>query len=194
VDAEVVRFTGAPNAYLEALLDIARTAIRPLALAPLFLRESHLKQRVGLLLEEVSMSRVKLSAGLFASALAVAVSGSLAVWAFPLESSGGSAAGSGAPAAEKKATGFPRAVVNRAPTVYPEQAKKDGVEGDVVLQITVEKSGEVSAAQPVGGPEVLREAAAASVRQWRYVPSEIGPVTATVTIRFKLDSKAGKKS
>jgi TonB family protein len=190
VDAEVVRLTGAPRAYLEALLDIARTAVRPPALAPLFLKESHLKQRVSLLLEEVSMSRAKMWAAVSASALAVVLTGSLAVWAFPLEAP---AAGSPAtPAAEKKA-GFPRAAVHKVPTVYPEQAKKDGVEGDVVLEITVEKTGEVSAARAVSGPEVLREAAETALRQWRYVASEVGPVNATVTIRFKLDSKAGKK-
>jgi TonB family protein len=195
VDAEVVRLTGAPNAYLEALLDIARTALRPLALAPLFLKESHLKQRVSLLLEEVSMSEKKVWARLSASALAVLVSGFLAVWAFPLESAAGSAAPeTAAPATEKekKTSAFPRQVVHRAPTVYPEQAKKDGLEGDVVLQVTIEKSGEVSAAQPVSGPEALREAAVTALRQWRYVPAEVGPVTATVTMRFSLEKKAGK--
>ena len=42
------------------------------------------------------------------------------------------------------------------------------------------------------GPEALREAAAAAVRQWRYEPSDAGPTLMTITVRFMLDKGKDK--
>ena len=66
------------------------------------------------------------------------------------------------------------------------------VEGIVLLDVTIEKSGEVSKVNVVKGPEALREAAAAAVRQWRYEPADVGPTLMTITVRFMLDKDKGK--
>ena len=62
VDAETVRLTSAREAYLEALLAIARGRQLDLAPAPLFLRRRHLTQRMHALLREVSVSKTRLFA------------------------------------------------------------------------------------------------------------------------------------
>jgi len=86
VDQEVVAITGARQPYLEALVRLAvppsRLSLRP---ASLFIRRSHLRERVTLLLKEVSMSRPRLAVSFVAMAAALMVSGRLVVAAFPLQ-------------------------------------------------------------------------------------------------------------
>ena len=72
VDHEVVRLTGNKQPYLDSLLEFARAHGRPRAVpAPLFLKESHLVQRVALLLKEVSMSRSRLAVSMISICIAI---------------------------------------------------------------------------------------------------------------------------
>jgi TonB family protein len=89
VDREAVRRLGARQAYLEALLRMARPAPR-LILSPatLFLKRAHLRQRVTLLVKEVSMSKARLAATVAVMAVVVFVGGSFATSAFPLQQAG----------------------------------------------------------------------------------------------------------
>jgi TonB family protein len=86
VDQEVVSITGARQPYLEALVRLAapvpRMALRP---ASLFIRRSHLRERVTLLLKEVSMSRPRLAVSFVTMAAVLVVSGRLVISAFPLQ-------------------------------------------------------------------------------------------------------------
>jgi protein TonB len=76
------------------------------------------------------------------------------------------------------------------PPIYPLVAKQASVEGDVVVQTTIDVNGNVASMQVVSGPEMLRQAALDSLRRWRYEPSKMnGQPIATqmeVTIRFRL--------
>jgi TonB family protein len=56
VDREVVRITGRRSAYLEALIEVAEAGVREPLTAPSFFKQSQLKHRIEMLLEEVSMS------------------------------------------------------------------------------------------------------------------------------------------
>ncbi len=89
VDREAVRRLGARQAYLEALLRMARPAPR-LILSPatLFLKRAHLRQRVTLLVKEVSMSKARLAATFAVMAAIVFIGGSFATSAFPLQQAG----------------------------------------------------------------------------------------------------------
>lgn len=73
---------------------------------------------------------------------------------------------------------------------YPKVARQTHTEGDVVLEIVVDKSGNVSATKAVSGPSNLRQSALDAVRHWKYEPSlldgEPTPVQMMVTIRFRL--------
>ena len=132
---------------------------------------------------------------LAAAAVALAASAAVAAWSFPLRSltPGDEPAGGGATKAPPR-RGPERKIVSKVNPVYPPEAKRDKVEGIVLLDVTVEKSGEVSKVSVVKGPEALRDASVAAVRQWRYEPSDVGPVLMTITVRFMLDKSKDKDS
>ena len=87
VDAAVVHRLGRREPYLESLVEMARFAAdaRTVPAAP-FLRESHLRERVDLLLKEVSMSRFRTLAHLVLTAAALVLAVSWAASAVPLQS------------------------------------------------------------------------------------------------------------
>jgi TonB family protein len=53
---------------------------------------------------------------------------------------------------------------------YPEMAKRNGLQGDVVLKFMVTKTGTVTNVRVVSGNPTLAQAAIQSVRMWRYRP------------------------
>ncbi len=83
-------------------------------------------------------------------------------------------------------------IVSKASPVYPEDAKKDKVEGTVVIDATIDVAGKVVDARVVTGAEPrLDKAALEAVRQWTYKPARNAkgtPVAVifTVTVRFTL--------
>jgi len=55
---------------------------------------------------------------------------------------------------------------------YTEQARREGVAGEVVLEIVVRRDGSVGDVNVVRGlPAGLNERAALAVRQWRFAPA-----------------------
>jgi protein TonB len=83
---------------------------------------------------------------------------------------------------------------------YPEVARKDGIEGEVLLDVTVKTDGSVGAvALKQGVPEcpAMGESARAAVLRWKFEPAtENGkPVEMTVAIpvRFRLDHRTEPK-
>jgi TonB family protein len=75
--------------------------------------------------------------------------------------------------------------------VYPPEAKAMRIQGNVVLSVTVDKSGKVSNLEVLSGPEQLVKAALDAVKQWEYEPPAIAPAVTTVTVNFTLsDSEA----
>jgi beta-lactamase regulating signal transducer with metallopeptidase domain len=86
VDLEVIRLTNARKAYLEALLVFTAGQTRIAAiLAPPFLAERQLVERISLMLKEVRMSRGKLVASLGVISCCLAVVVGLSAWSFPLK-------------------------------------------------------------------------------------------------------------
>jgi protein TonB len=75
--------------------------------------------------------------------------------------------------------------------VYPEVARRAGVQGTVILEVVVGKDGSVKDIRVLRpAPMGLTEAAVAAVRQWRYEPSTLAgqpvEVVMSVTVRFTL--------
>jgi len=74
--------------------------------------------------------------------------------------------------------------------VYPPAARQARVEGDVVVDTQIDKSGRVVGAKAVSGPALLRQAAVDAVRRWKYQPSTLDgqpvPIEMMVTVRFRL--------
>lgn len=67
---------------------------------------------------------------------------------------------------------------------YPEEARKNGIEGKVTLSIIVDERGKVSEAKVLSGPTELHSAALESVRTWQYEPPATGPVAKSVEISY----------
>ncbi|HOW86463.1 MAG TPA: energy transducer TonB [Candidatus Aminicenantes bacterium] len=99
-----------------------------------------------------------------------------------------------------KATGDvkPPKIVNQVQPVYPEDAKKQGIEGTVILEATADIKGKVQEVKVLRGVEGLNQAAVDAVKQWTYEPMMIDgkpkPVVFTVTVQFKLDDKGAKRA
>lgn len=73
---------------------------------------------------------------------------------------------------------------------YPPLARAARQQGPVVLEALIGTVGEVQSLRVVSGPELLRDAAAEAVGQWRYEPVLLDgiavPVVTTVTVNFTL--------
>jgi beta-lactamase regulating signal transducer with metallopeptidase domain len=208
VDSRVVERLGGRAAYLDSLVEVARFAAlaRAVPAAP-FLRESHLRERVDLLLKGVAMSRVRALAHASLTVLALVLVAAWVVSAAPLHSSA-----TASPAMDLAEKPFEPKIVHKVNPAYPADAKKDGVQGIFLIDVTIDETGAISKARVVAsspdadregllakkgtpgavtGDERLAEAALTAVRQWRYEPV-IGPegrpvdAEATVTVRFVL--------
>ena len=75
------------------------------------------------------------------------------------------------------------ALFHRAPVSYPESARKKGVQGTVMVEATLDGSGNVSDARVLSGPDELRKAALQSVLQWHFKGARS---TQTINIVFQL--------
>ena len=182
VDREVIARTRAREEYVDALLAIA--GARPqldLAPAPLFLRQRHLKQRVVSILKEVRMSKTRLVSSL-AAALGILVTSCWLITAtFPLAAAPDTVADSPGVAVELNGA----TLLHRAPVMYPEAARQQGVQGTVVVQVKIDGSGNVSDAQVLSGPGALRKAALQSVLNWHFTANLAGSTT-QAAIAFSL--------
>lgn len=81
-------------------------------------------------------------------------------------------------------------LVHSVAPVYPEVARQAGVEGDVVLRVTVASNGRVSELKVLDGPPILARAAMQAVQQWQYqaprVDGRPADVVTTLVVSFRL--------
>jgi bla regulator protein blaR1 len=184
VDQAAVQLTDSRERYVEALLAVA-VANSPAALAPAsaFLRRHLLKKRVARILQETTMTTRRLIASLTVSAAALALAATFAVRSFPLEAQGQAPANSGAPILLVK--GGEHLLHGELPE-YPHRAIEQKVQGDVVVDMTLNDRGEVSDARVLSGPEELRKATLEAVLQWHYSPAAISSTVTQATLRFQV--------
>jgi TonB family protein len=99
-------------------------------------------------------------------------------------------------AVEAKGEIRPPRLVKQVDPIYPMEARKNQVEGLVILEATTDEKGNVVDARILRSIPALDQAAMDAVKQWKYEPLVIKgkpmPVMFTVTVRFMLD-EAGKK-
>ena len=75
---------------------------------------------------------------------------------------------------------------------YPLSARRAGIEGEVVLRVTVSADGEARAVEIArsSGSEALDEAARKAIARWRFRPAQRAGIavdgTATIPVRFTL--------
>ncbi len=213
VDAAVVASLGDRAGYLESLIEMARFASGTRAFpAARFLRPSHLRERVDLLLEEVSMSRIRTLAHTTLAVAAILSAVAVTAAALPLHAD---SAPSQAPAARIQATDQPAPpaqpkLLRKVDPTYPKEARDAGVQGIFVMDVLIAEDGSIKDARllasspdtdkapdfrphEVGtltGDTRLATAALDAVRQWRYEPvlrdGQPIEVRIAVTVAFKL--------
>ena len=76
------------------------------------------------------------------------------------------------------------------PITYPEMAKMQRVEGEVVLRVIVDRSGKLRDVQAESGPLALRQGAINGIKEWRFKPYYVNgqpvEVESEVTMNFRL--------
>jgi TonB family protein len=75
-------------------------------------------------------------------------------------------------------------LIYKVTPVYPPQAEKEHVWGDVVLDVALKEDGAVEQVSVIDGNPLLADAAMAAVKQWRYAPLFVGgkPVVKFVVV------------
>lgn len=183
VDSAVIAITESREDYVGALLAVARARPRrELVAATLFLRKGRLKQRLAEILEEGTMSKKRAITHLLASGCAVLLAAGAAVRLFPLE----------ARASETAPIQVLRGgehLLHRANLEYPRRAIERGVFGDVLLELSLDDTGQVQDARVLSGPDELRAAALRSVLRWHYGPPAPIPGTLQVLLQFTLPAE-----
>lgn len=80
---------------------------------------------------------------------------------------------------------------------YPAKARLWHIEGEVHLELTIDRDGRVEHVRALSGNPVLVQAAVRAVQQWQYsVPAESGPSVPTLTevrFHFRLNSEAANR-
>ncbi len=94
---------------------------------------------------------------------------------------------------QQVAQGF---VIKKVAPIYPEQARKEGIQGTVQLLVHLSKAGEVESVQEISGPPLLAASAIEAVRQWKYTPYHLNgypiAVETQVTVSFTLSDKSAE--
>jgi TonB family protein len=77
---------------------------------------------------------------------------------------------------------------NSVSPVYPLEARRSSVQGDVILDTLITEKGKVTDIKVVSGPPLLRQAAISAVSLWTYEPAKLNgqpvPMRLSVTIKF----------
>ena len=81
-------------------------------------------------------------------------------------------------------------LVKKVQPRYPDDARRDHVQGDVVLKVEINTNGDVEDATLVSGDPALVTAAVEAVKQWKYKPYLLNGrpanVETQVTVAFRL--------
>jgi TonB family protein len=85
-------------------------------------------------------------------------------------------------------------LVTRVEPVYPDVARRAGIEGTVELEVSIDAKGKVTEVEVVRGlPLGLSDAAADAVRKWKYQPARAasGPVASRKSVRIRFVLRSG---
>jgi TonB family protein len=84
------------------------------------------------------------------------------------------------------------AAIRRVEPAYPPLAKAAQVSGSVVVEVTIDEDGNVISARAISGHPLLKDAAVAAAREWKFAGTQIDgkpvKVVGTITFNFSLDS------
>jgi len=69
---------------------------------------------------------------------------------------------------------MPAKLINRVQPIYPDTARKMGLQGTVAINVIIHKDGTVTVENVGAGNPLLAPAALAAVQQWKYEPATVG--------------------
>ncbi|MGB9235261.1 MAG: TonB family protein [Terriglobales bacterium] len=82
-------------------------------------------------------------------------------------------------------------IVSKTAPVYPEEARRSGTQGLVVLDVLIAADGTVRRLQPISGDGVLAKSATDAVRQWKFEPyglfGRAREVETSIAVDFRLN-------
>jgi periplasmic protein TonB len=85
----------------------------------------------------------------------------------------------------------PPAKIRNVPPVYPQIAQSARVQGVVIIEATIDRTGKVTQTRVLRSIPLLDQAALDAVRKWEYEPTLVNgvavPVIVTITVRFTLE-------
>jgi len=88
--------------------------------------------------------------------------------------------------------------ITRVEPIYPAIAAWAGVSGAVIVQVLINRDGDVIDAKAASGHALLRNAAATAVRDWKFKPSESKgkpvKVDGTLTVKFSENQQPASKN
>jgi TonB family protein len=81
-------------------------------------------------------------------------------------------------------------LVHRVEPDYPDEARRQNIQGAVVLEVHIDRHGAVQEVKLMNGPEELAQAAINAVKQWQFKPraanGHLVEMQTTITLNFKL--------
>lgn len=191
IDAQVVAITAARQSYMRALIAFA-DAIPPAAPIVPFIRRRHLAARLERLVQEVPMSRTRLTCAAAAVSIIIAGASWASVSAMPLQEAAAAqatAADDDKPVKASEADRLPRVITEVKP-VYPKEAMQAKAQGELEVEARVAKDGTVAATRVTKSIPELDKAAIDAIRQWKFEPSTVKgkpvEVLCRITVRFAL--------
>ena len=95
-------------------------------------------------------------------------------------------AASAAPSERPSGSDLEGMLLQKVLPMYPARARRDGVQGQVVLKAVIGKDGTIAALRPLEGPQELSAAAMDAVQHWRFRPYQMNgkPVEVETDIRL----------
>ena len=89
-------------------------------------------------------------------------------------------------------------LLSRVEPVYPDEARRQGIQGTVKLHAVIDSYGSVRSMQPVSGPPILAAAVMTAMRRWQYTETTLGgqrvETDVDVAVVFRLSNSASPKS
>lgn len=61
-------------------------------------------------------------------------------------------------------------IVKSQEAIYPSEARRQGIQGQVILKVLISENGEVETAEVVSGDPILAESALDAVKKWKFKP------------------------
>lgn len=187
VDAATVRMMGDRERYLVTLVQIAEKQRQPTWIAAPLFGGSRLKQRVEVLLEDHTMSKLRIVFVALLALAAFSIGGRLANEAFPLTAF---AADNYNVYKVTECDSSPK-LLRKVEPDYTDEAKEADLQGTVSMEVAVHPDGRAHNVHVVEGLGMgLDEEAVAAVEQWTFAPAEKDGkpvvVAATIQVSFRL--------